>query len=67
MNNLAFCDVKAVTDMNAVKIDIEDDGRVTIYHSDKDIIDKAANMIKDITREVEEEKIERFLLNSYTG
>ena len=38
---LESSDVKAVTDMNAVKIDIEDDGRVTIYHSDKDIIDKA--------------------------
>ena len=54
---LESSDVKAVTDMNAVKIDIEDDGRVTIYHSDKDIIDKAANMIKDIVREVEEGKL----------
>lgn len=54
---LESSDVKAVTDMNAVKIDIEDDGRVTIYHSDKDIIDKAANMIKDIVREAEEGKL----------
>ncbi len=49
--------VSAVTDVNAVKVDLEDDGRVIIYHSNQDIIDKTANMIKDITREVEEGKI----------
>lgn len=49
--------VKAVTDMNAVKVDLDDDGRVTIYHTDKEIIEKTANMIKDIVREVEEGKI----------
>ena len=32
--------VNTVTDVNAVKVDLEDDGRVIIYHSDKDIIDK---------------------------
>ena len=26
------CNVSAVTDMNAVKVDLEDDGRVIIYH-----------------------------------
>ena len=32
---------------------MEDDGRVIIYHTDQDIIDKTAKMIQDITREVE--------------
>lgn len=39
-----ICDssnVTAVTDINAVKVDLEDDGRVTIYHSDKDKIGRA--------------------------
>ena len=34
-----------------VKIDIEQDGRVMIYHTDKEAIDKAAQMIYDIVRE----------------
>ena len=34
-----------------VKIDIEDDGRVTIYHMDRETINKAKNMIMDIVRE----------------
>ena len=58
-----ICDasnVSAVTDMNAVKVDLEDDGRVIIYHTDKEIIEKTANMIKDIVKEVETGKI-------YTG
>ena len=49
--------VTSVSDMNAVKVDLEDDGRVIIYHSDKEIIDKTAEMIKNIVREVEEGKI----------
>lgn len=49
--------VNAVTDVNAVKVDIEDDGRVIIYHTDREIINKTAQMIKDIVREVEEGKI----------
>ena len=52
--------VKAVNDVNAVKVDLEDDGRVIIYHTDQEIIDKTAQMIKDVVREVEEGKI-------YTG
>lgn len=38
---------------NQVKIDIEDDGKVTIYHTDKDSILKAKGIIEGITREVE--------------
>ena len=34
-----------------VKIDIEDDGQVTIYHMDREIINKAKDMILDIIRE----------------
>ena len=34
-----------------VKIDIEQDGRVMIYHTDKAAIEKAAQMIYDIVRE----------------
>ena len=54
---LEASNVKAVTDANAVKVDLEDDGRVIIYHSDQEIIDKTAQMIKDIVREVEDGKI----------
>ena len=49
--------VNSVNDINAVKVDLEDDGRVVIYHTDKDIIDETARRIKDIVREVESDKI----------
>ena len=49
--------VESVNDVRAVKIEIEDDGRVMIYHMDRDIINKAAEWIKDLTREVEEGQI----------
>ena len=52
--------VDAVNDVNAVKVDLEDDGQVIIYHTDQEIIDVTAQMIKDVVREVEEDKI-------YTG
>ena len=45
--------VTSVTDMNAVKVDLSEDGKVTIYHSDRDIIEKTKQMILDITKEVE--------------
>ena len=54
---LEASNVKSVTDMNAVKVDLEDDGRVVIYHSDKEVIEKTTKMIQDIVREVEEGKI----------
>jgi len=38
---------------NDVKIDIEQDGRVTIMHIDQFFIDKALKLIEDILREVE--------------
>ena len=49
--------VKTVNDKNAVKVDLEDDGRVIIYHSDKDIIKKTREMIEDVIKEVEVDKI----------
>ena len=52
--------VDSVNDMNAVKVDLEDDGRVVIYHTDQEIIDKTAEMIKNVVKEVEIGKI-------YTG
>ncbi len=52
--------VETVNDMNAVKVDLEDDGRVIIYHTDKEIIDRTAEMIKNVVKEVEIGKI-------YTG
>ena len=52
--------VTTVSDKNAVKIDIEDDGRVVAYHTDQEILDKAMAMIEDIVKEVE-------IGNIYTG
>ena len=49
--------VISVNDKNAVKIDIEDDGRVILYHSDYAVIDKAMALIEDAEREVEEGEI----------
>ena len=49
--------VKSVNDKDAVKVDLEDDGRVIIYHSDKEIISKTRKMIEDVVREVEENVI----------
>ncbi|MFA5603515.1 MAG: polyribonucleotide nucleotidyltransferase [Bacilli bacterium] len=49
--------VLSVSDKDAVKIDIEDDGRVIIYHNDQDVINKATELIKNIVREVEDGKI----------
>ena len=54
---LECSNVNTVNDINAVKVDLEDDGRVIIYHTDKDIIDKTAERIKNIAREVEIGKI----------
>ena len=57
---LESSNVTSVNDPNAVKVDLEDDGTVLIYHTDKEVIEKTANWIKDIAREVEVDKI-------YTG
>lgn len=49
--------VTEVTNVNAVKVELEDDGRVIIYHSDQEIIDKTRKMIEEVVREVEPGKI----------
>ena len=50
---LEASNVKSVNDKDAVKVDLEDDGRVIIYHSDAEVIEKTAEMIKNVAREVE--------------
>ncbi len=57
---LESSNVKIVSDKNAIKIDIEDDGRVVAYHTDYAILDKAMAMIEEIVKEVEIGKV-------YTG
>jgi len=57
---LEASNVSSVSDINAVKVDLEDDGRVIIYHTNKEIIEKTAQMIQDIVKEAEVGKI-------YTG
>ncbi len=57
---LEASNVKTVNDKDAVKVDIDDDGHVVVYHTDKAIIDKTIEMIENVVREVEEGK-------TYTG
>ncbi len=57
---LEASNVKTVNDKDAVKVDLEDDGRVIIYHRDAEIIKKTREMIESVIREVETGKI-------YTG
>ena len=57
---LEASNVTAVNDINAVKVDLQDDGTVLIYHQDKDIITKTKEMIEHVAREVEPGKV-------YTG
>lgn len=52
--------VATVNDKDAVKVDLEDDGRVIIYHTDFDIIAKTKEMILNCVRVVEDGEI-------YTG
>ncbi len=57
---LESSNVPTVNHKDAIKIDIEDDGRVIAYHTDYAVIDKALSMIEDVVKEVEIGKI-------YTG
>ena len=50
---LEASNVKSVQDKEAVKVELDDDGKVIIYHTNRDIINKTVEMIKDIAREVE--------------
>ena len=57
---LESSNVTSVNDINAVKVDLQDDGTVLIYHQNQDIINKTKEMIENVAREVEEGKV-------YTG
>ena len=52
--------VTTVSDKDAVKVDLQDDGKVIVYHTDKDVIRRTIERIENIVREVEDGKI-------YTG
>ena len=49
--------VISVNDRNAIKIDIDDDGRVILYHTDYEVIDKAVALIENVIKEVVEGEI----------
>jgi len=57
---LECSNVKAVNDVNAVKVDLNDDGTVYIYHTNQEVINATKERIEQITREVEEGRV-------YTG
>ena len=57
---LESSNVESVNDINAVKVDLNDDGTVIIYHTDKDVIEATKQRILDASKEVEIGKI-------YTG
>lgn len=42
---------KIIAECNDVKIDIDDDGRCIIYHTDREMINKAKQIISDLIRE----------------
>jgi len=42
---------KIIEECGGVKIDIDDDGRCIIYHTDREMIDKAKQVISDLIRE----------------
>ncbi len=48
---------KIIEESDNVKIDIEDDGRVIIYHTDYEAIDKALSLIEDIIKEAKVDEI----------
>ena len=50
---LESSNVKTVSDKDAVKIDITDDGKVVAYHTSSEVLDKAMSIIEQIVREVE--------------
>jgi polyribonucleotide nucleotidyltransferase len=49
--------VRAIQEQTGTKIDIEDDGRVTVFSPDSASVQKAVGMIQDICREVEIDRI----------
>ncbi|MDD4705691.1 MAG: polyribonucleotide nucleotidyltransferase [Bacilli bacterium] len=49
---LEASNVNSVSHKDAVKVDLEDDGRVIIYHTDYEVINKTVEMIENIIKEV---------------
>ena len=49
--------VRGIQEQTGTKIDIEDDGRVTVFSPDSASVQKAVGMIQDICREVELDRI----------
>jgi polyribonucleotide nucleotidyltransferase len=49
--------VRGIQEQTGTKIDIEDDGRVTVFSPDAASVQKAVGMIQDICREVELDRI----------
>ena len=49
--------VRGIQEQTGTKIDIEDDGRVTVFSPDQASVQKAVGMIQDICREVELDRI----------
>jgi polyribonucleotide nucleotidyltransferase len=49
--------VRGIQEQTGTKIDIEDDGRVTVFSADAASVQRAIGMIQDITREVEVDRI----------
>jgi polyribonucleotide nucleotidyltransferase len=49
--------VRAIQEQTGTKVDIEDDGRVTVFSPDAASVQKAIGMIQDICREVELDRI----------
>lgn len=44
---------KIIAECDDIKIDINDDGKVVLYHMDRDMINKAKSIIQDITKEAQ--------------
>ena len=51
--------IRKITDETKVEINIDDSGRVSLYSSDMEMMEKAKKMVEDITAEVEVGKIYR--------
>ena len=49
--------IRAIQEETGTKIDVEDDGRVTIFSPDNNSVQKALSIIQDICREVELDRI----------
>ena len=49
--------IRGIQEQTGTKIDVEDDGRVTIFSPDAESVQKALSIVQDICREVELDRI----------